>query len=123
MTARARVKEEDYEQYRSNLKKEAELMKLRLKGRWVWKTFYPITENSGELPRGSVVYHRDKENGTMIVSKEIDHKEQVHYIKFPPFVGGVPRVTFSQQRKARWYGGGVTGDQETPTENNNGGGT
>lgn len=97
---RRRRDDETYSDYIDDRKATAMLMRFRLKGRWIWKTFYPLHKNHSELPRGAVVYQRDEESGVMIISEKIDFDEQMHYVKFPPYHaskdGG--RKTFSQQR-------------------------
>lgn len=97
---RARVFEEDIDTYHNNLSKEARAMKFRLKGRLVWRTFYPIDSMNG-LPKGAVVMERDEDTGAMVATSKFDPEHKQHFIKFPPYVAPVEskRLTFSQQRK------------------------
>lgn len=48
MAARRRRNTETYEDYRSSLKREAAVEKIRLKGRWVWRSFIPHQNEEGE---------------------------------------------------------------------------
>lgn len=96
---RARKREETGDMYAEALKNEAQVMKFRLRGRYIWKTFYPI-DALNELPRGAQVFHRDQETGAMIRSNTTKHADRVEYLKFPPYRVDPQskRKTFSEQR-------------------------
>jgi len=85
MVARARTYEETGDMYADNLRNEARVMKQRLKGRWVWKTFYPI-DSMENLPDNAIVLERDEDHGHMVVSAKFDPKNKQHFTKFPPYV-------------------------------------
>lgn len=85
MVARVRTYEETGDMYADNLREEAKVMKQRLKGRWVWKTFYPI-DSMENLPNNAVVLERDPDHGHMVPTKTFDPKNKQHFVKFPPYV-------------------------------------
>ena len=99
MVTRARTYEETGDMYADNLRAEAKVMKYRLKGRYVWKTFYPV-DSMDNLPKGAQVLERNDE-GLMVPTKEFDPKNKQHFVKFPPYRASPEskRLTFSQQRK------------------------
>ena len=100
MVARARIYEETGDVYQHNLNREAKVMKLRLRGQWVWKTFYPI-DTMDNLPHNAKVYERNPDTGEMVQGSTFDPKNKQHFVKFPPYVSTPERkrLTFSQQRK------------------------
>jgi len=99
MVARARRYEETGDMYADNLREEARAMKFRLKGRYVWKTFYPI-DSMDNLPKNAQVLERNEDSGAMIPTKVFDPSKRQHYVKFPPYHASddSKRKTFSQQR-------------------------
>ncbi len=96
---RARKEDESFDDYRESLKDEAKVMKFKSRGRWVWKTFFPI-DSTDNLPKNSTVWERDEDDGHMIETTTFDPKNKRHYVKFPPYhvPAGGNRRTFSQQR-------------------------
>lgn len=102
---RVRNKDETYAEYKSSLRAAAKVMKFRLKGRWVWKTFYPIDASTTNMPRNAVIYEVGL-TGDMVPSLNVDHSKRVHFVKFPPFHASPEnkRLTFSQQRKIIKHG-------------------
>jgi hypothetical protein len=51
MVARKRKLDEDFPEYRKNLKIEAVAERIRLAGRWVWRSFIPHPDYDKEVER------------------------------------------------------------------------
>ncbi len=99
MVARVRTYEETGDMYADNLKEEARVLKYRLQGRYVWKTYFPIDSKDG-LPKGALVLEDEGTRG-LVPTTVFDPKNKKHFVKFPPYVATpeTKRLTFSQRRK------------------------
>ena len=71
MGSRKRKQEETYEEYRDALRSEAQVQRTQLKGKWAWKTYFPIDKNTTNLPKGAKTYY---------------NAEGQQFVKLPPFV-------------------------------------
>lgn len=92
MTARARLPNEPFDEYKIKLRFEDFVLKSRLKGTWSWKTYFPITtmENA---PRDAKIFIREEVKNEhdivighkFVSAKSFEPEVRQHYIKLPPY--------------------------------------
>ena len=85
VVSRARKEDESFEEYRDNLRKEAKVLKYKLKGKWSWKTFFPVDADTREIPKGAQIYEKDKHTGKMVLAMKFNPYGAQHYVKMPPY--------------------------------------
>ena len=95
---------EYYSVYRQNLKQEARVLRTRLLGRWVWKTFFALDLSKGkDLPLGAKIFELDKTTRSMVQTKTVGKAGTQYYVKFPPYVKttGESLQPIGQRRRAQ----------------------
>lgn len=88
MVARVRAKTETFEQYRDNLKNEVKIFKVKLGGRWFWRTFMPVHPQMllADLPPKAQVFEFKEDTNVLVPSKAFNPSNVKQFVKFPPHV-------------------------------------
>ena len=60
MVARARRADEPFGDYREAMKEEAKVERVRIKGRWVWRSMIPVKEEDGTINMKPLPPYRSK---------------------------------------------------------------
>lgn len=63
MTARQRREHESFGDYREALKEEAKAERVRLKGKWVWRSWIVVPDEEGKLAVHKTRPYRSTKNG------------------------------------------------------------
>ena len=78
---------EYYAAYRQNQKQEARVLQVKLKGKWVWRSFFAFDVSTvKDLPPSAKVFEFDKKKRVMVLAKTVGRRDVQQFVKLPPYV-------------------------------------